>query len=54
MSYSVVEDWTSVNLILSKNGSTTYDATVSLTSIDGTAEGLCLLTWKQIDLILCI
>ena len=40
-SYSVYEDWASVNLILSKNGSTSYDATVSLTTINGTAQGLC-------------
>ena len=46
VSYSVVEAWSSVILILSKNGSTSYDATVSLKIIDGTAEGLHLLNWK--------
>ena len=42
-SYSVNEDWASVDLILSKDEYTPCDATVSLTIIAGTAQGVCSL-----------
>ena len=42
VSYSVFEAWSSVILILNKTGSTSYDATVSLTLTGGIAQGLCL------------